>query len=128
MAATPSLKVVKTFTYRGVTRSFSNRYHFAGGVPADDSHWHTLMDNVTAAEKAIYFSNVTIANVFGYAAGSEVPVSTKAYALTGTGSFSAFPQAPGDAAMLLRYATAARTGKNHPVYLYNYFQIGRAHV
>jgi hypothetical protein len=121
VAATPSLVVKKSFTYMGVTRVWGNRYHFAGGLPADDSHWHTLMDNVTAAEKAIYFSNVSIVSAFGYAAGSDVPVSSKTYALTGTGSFSAFPQAPGDAVALARFATAARSSKNHPVYLYNFF-------
>lgn len=125
MAATPSLKVVKTFTFLGVPRTFSNRYHFAGGVPADDSHWHTLMDNVTAAEKAIYGSDVTITQAVGYAAGSEVPVSSKTYALTGTASLGAFGQAPGDVAILLRYSTAARSSKNHPVYLYNYFHGAR---
>lgn len=114
------MKVVKTFTYRGVTRSFSNRYHFSGGIPPDAAHWLTLATAVTTAEKAIYNSSVTITAVYGYAAGSEVPVYAKTnYSVIGTGAFGS--NAPGDAAGLIRYATAVRTAKNHPVYLYNYY-------
>lgn len=121
MAATPSLRVVKSFTYRGVPKHFSNRYHFNGGVPANDSAWHTLMDAVTTAEKAIYDNTVQIIQAVGYAAGSEVPVSTKTYSLNGTAVWSGPSVVPGDVAGLIRYATAARSSKNHPVYLFNYY-------
>lgn len=125
MAATPSVKVVKSFSYLGVTRQWSNRYHFNGGTPADTAHWNTLFDAITTAEKAIHTSQVTIVEALGYAAGSEVPVATKTYSLAGTGAWSGLPLAPGDAAVLLRWATTARTAKNHPIYLYNYFHGGR---
>jgi len=121
MAATPSIRIIKTFTYRGQPRTFSNRYHFNGGTPASDAAWHTLMDNVTAAEKAIYPSNVTIIGAVGYAAGSDVPVSNKTYSLAGTFAPGTNQQAPGDAAGLIRFSTAVRTSKNHPLYLFNYF-------
>lgn len=121
MAATPSLRVVKSFVYRDQTRLWSNRYHFNGGTPADGTHWHTFMDAVTAAEKLILPSPVQIVEALGYAAGSEVPVATKTYALTGTASVSGGTIQAGDVAGLIRYATAARTSKNHPVYLFNYY-------
>lgn len=121
MAATPSVKITKQFNYRGTTRQWSNRYHFNGGTPADDSHWHTLFDNITAAEKLALFSNNTIVEATGYAAGSDVPVSSKAYSLAGTGSYSGTQLAPGDCAILCKWTTAARTSKNHPVYLFNYW-------
>lgn len=123
MAATPSIRVVKQFTYRGVTRRFSNRYHFNGGTPADSAHWTTFSDLVVAAEKAIYNSagGLSIVQTVGYAAGSDVPVFTKAYSVVGTWVSAGFPRAAGDVAGLIRYSTTARTSKNHPVYLFNYY-------
>ena len=120
MAATPSIKVVKSYYYRNAPKVFSNRYHFVGGVPADDAHWDTLMDAVVVAEKAIYSNATTIIECVGYLAGSEVPVSTKVYTTVGTYAGGA-NRAPGDSAGLIRYATAARSSKNHPVFLFNYY-------
>lgn len=121
MSVVPSITVRKSSPYKGGTRIWSNRYHFTGGTPADATHWHTLMDNVTTAEKAIHPGSTTIVEALGYAAGSEVPVAFKVYSLAGTVSYSVngTGQATGVAA-LTRYSTAARSTKNHPIYLYNY--------
>lgn len=123
MATTPSIKIVKTFLYRGVSRNFSNRYHFNGGTPADSTHWTTLADLVVLREKVIYpnTTGFTISAAFGYAAGSDVPVFSKTYTQVGTGVFASIVNVPGDVAGLIRYGTTARTTKNHPVYLYNYY-------
>lgn len=108
--------------FKGGTRLFSNRYHFTGGTPADGAHWDTLFDNITTAEKAAHSGAVTIVEALGYAAGSDVPVRTKVYSLTGTCSIGGGSAgAPGECAALVRWSTSARSTKNHPIYLFSYF-------
>lgn len=125
MASTDSIRVIKQFTYRNVLRTFSNRYHFSGGTPSDATHWTTLSDAIVTAEKAIYpplaGPGAKIVETIGYQSGSEIPVFNKVYATDGTGSFTGFVVTPGDCAALIRYATADRSSKNHPVYLFNYY-------
>lgn len=120
MAATPSVKIEKTMPFKGGTKLWSNRYHFNGGTPSDDTHWHTLFDAVVTAEKAIHHNDIVIVEAIGYAAGSDVPVSSKTYSTAGT-AVPTTARCPGECAALLRWSTTARSSKNHPVYLFNYF-------
>ncbi len=125
MATAPSLQVVKEFTYRGVPRHYSNRYHFHGGTPADSTHWTTFSDAVVTAEKAIHMPESAggskIIETIGFAGGSDIPVFTKTYTTDGTGAFASFIPVGGDSAGLIRYSTADRSSKNHPIYCFNYY-------
>jgi hypothetical protein len=117
-----SVKVVKSMAYRGGTKLWSNIYHLNSTTgPASDSAWHTLMDNIVAAEKAIYYSSMQIVECIGYEGGSFLPISSKTYTQNGTFTDANGIGTPGDCAALLRYTTTQRTSKNHPIYLFNYF-------
>lgn len=77
------------------------------------------------AEKAVYIPQASggskIVATVGYAAGSEVPVFNKTYTTDGTLSATGWNPVPGDCAAVVRYSTSARTSKNHPLYLFNYY-------
>ena len=120
MATVPSLRVVKTFQFKGGNREWSNRYHFTGGVPADATHWTTLSDNVVNAEKAILGGHHQITATWGYLAGSDVPVFNKTYTTTGT-HVKGGQYAPGEVCAIERWSTNSRSTKNHPIYLFSYY-------
>lgn len=121
MAPTPSVKVTKTLNVKGNTRRWSNRYHFNGGTPADATHWHTLMDNIVAAEKLGLASNVTIVDCEGYNAGSDLPIASKTYSQAGSITLAGGEVwLPGEMTYMLKWSTTARSTKNHPIYLFSY--------
>jgi hypothetical protein len=105
-------------------RRWSNRYHFDNLAPADNTKWTTLADAVVTAEKAIYQPVSTqfhIVEAVGYDAGSEIPVFEKAYSTLPTGSFANSVDQAGDVVAMVRYSTSAKSEKNHPIYLFNYY-------
>jgi hypothetical protein len=121
MASTlPSLKVMKTFGFKGGTAEFSNRYHFSGGTPADGAAWTAFSDAVVLIEKTIYSGRATIVKTIGYAGGSDVPVFSKTYSTPGTLGGAGVP-VPGECVALGRWSTPARSTKNHPIYAYSYW-------
>jgi hypothetical protein len=130
MASTvPSVKIVKRSAYKGGTRQWSNRYQITGGLPSDSTHWHTLFDNIVNAEKAATSPNTTIVEALGYAAGSDVAVDSKNYTTAGTLSPAAgFEHQALQTAALVRWSTAARSVKNHPIYIFKYYHDVFMHI
>jgi hypothetical protein len=117
-----SLRIVKTFTYRGdPTKEFSNRYFFNGGDVGDASAWHTLMDAIVLLEKTIYPPAVSITDAFGYAPGTALAVASKAYTTAGTAATTGGIMVPGDCTATVRFGTTKVSSKNHQVFVFSYY-------
>lgn len=121
MAPTPSIKITKNISFKGGTQQWSNRYHFDGGSPSDLTHWTTLATAIVTAEKGNYSSYIGYVDATCYDAGSDVPVAIIDFStIAGTGTYTDSIQAS-EVVALCRYTTTARTSKNHPLYLFNYW-------
>lgn len=127
MPDTPSITIVKSFSYRGVAEEWANTYHFSGDTPANAADWKTLADAIIAQEKTLQTSTTTFVKAYGYVAGNESSVWQINYAdppntvVAGTLPGGGMPRAPGDAAFWVRWKTPDRNTKGRPIYLRKYF-------
>lgn len=127
MPNTPSIVIVKTMNYRGVPEEWSNKYHFSGTTPSNDTAWKALADAIIAEERKIMPSAISFTSAYGYAAGVAASVFQVNYAdppntvLNGTGLTGSAGLAPGDVAFWVRWSTGARGATGKPIFLRKYF-------
>ncbi len=118
----PSIKVLYDTPYRGGTQRWSTRLHFSGNLNPSNAEFEALYQNLDNYLPYLVSSRSSLKGFVAYHPGSEVPVHTFDETVTGLLTTAATDRVcPGDCAALIRYSTAARTTKNHPIYLFNYF-------
>lgn len=128
MADTPSITIVKAFTYRGKREEFSNKYHFLGSTPGTTAAWKTLADALIASEKGTVGAHVKFVRAYGYEAGNELSVAQIDYESGGlTPVVGTVPQtstyvakAPPETAITVRWRTNARNSRKKWIYLRKY--------
>jgi len=124
--ASAGITLIKSFTYRGATEEWSNRYHFSDTAPTTPAAWKTLVDAVAAQEKTILHSGIKIVRAYCYTDTDNDAVTTVDYTalgaeITGTMSVTGAEVAPGDAAAWIRWHTSKVSTTGKAVYLRKYY-------
>jgi hypothetical protein len=127
------LTSIKQFTYRGEGEEFSNKYHFTGDIPADESEWRALYDALVVVEKAILPSYVYMIRGYGYDSDADDATAVWSVDLNvppndpvpGTLSLAASTAAPGDCAVWARWKTDRLNSNGKAIYLRKYFHGAR---
>lgn len=131
MPDTPSITIIKRFTYRGQPEEWSNKYHFSGTTPVNDAAWKTLADAIIAEERKFIAPTTNFVRAYGYNAGSNFANYSVDYtvapntSLTGSMVMTGSQPSPGDAASCVRWWTGVRTEKGKKVYCWKYFHDAR---
>jgi len=125
---TAFLTMEKSFTYRGQREHWSNAYHL-DLVPANSAQWDALRATVWNLESPAFPANVQIEKTYGHNPGTP-PTLVYEYDWPpageggNAGTFAptaTMNQAPGDAAIFVRYGTTQKNSRGKPIYLWNYY-------
>lgn len=108
---------------RGITKLWSTSFHLDTAVP-DLTTFELLADALatggTHQLMQCFWNDQELVGIDYYAAGSDIASHSKTYAEVGYKTHSTDTIQSSDSVALWRWATTARTSKNHPVYLFNY--------
>lgn len=130
MPDTPSITLVKTFTYRDLPEEWSNTYHFNGATPSTAAEWKALALAIHATERTCFGPQSSLVKSYGYVAGNEHSVAQIDHSLDPlagrqgslTGGAGDAPIA-GDQAGWLRAKIGTST-RGKSVYVRKYFHNG----
>lgn len=127
MPDTYSVITVKRFPYRDTLEEWSNRYHFEGTMPGNDTEWKAVADAFVGMERTIVTNSVEFIRAYGYQAGIEHSVYQLDYesppntVLRGTFVAAAGSRPPGDIAACVRWYTGELNSRGKKVYCWKYF-------
>lgn len=132
MAPVVGIVVNKAFTYRGDTdEEWSNKYFLSGPIPASDTEWRTLFDQVCQLECTVYNPGVKIVSGYAYADDADdaqavwgVDLTLTSQEVPGTLAVASTEHMAGDQAGLVWWKTSRRSTKGKPIYLRKYYHGG----
>ena len=123
----PSLRIDKSFSYRGAAERWSNRYHLNGSVPATQAEWLAITNALVAIEKTLYPPGVTVVFASGYASDTGPAVYTRDFTVApdavvpGTLAPGTGVQLGGDEAFWVRWFCGQTNSRGKKIYLRKYF-------
>lgn len=132
MATATGLTMIKEFEYRDDTNErWSNKYWFTGTVPANDTEWRALFDQLAVQEKTLYAPTTTIVGGYGYNdtaadANSVWTVDLEILGETVPGTLLNTQGNPcaGDQAGLIQWRTSRKSSRGKWIYLRKFMHGG----
>lgn len=133
MSEAPGFIVTNSFTYRGSTEEWSQKYHHDGTAPSTPAAWRSFCNNFIDAYRLVLGTQVEVLRFQCYEDLSAP--TTYTYNLADfSGPFageyalsSGEDWASGDTAYLERWNTGRMSTKGKPVYLFKYFHPAAIH-
>src|ERR1700754_3988122 len=122
-----SLRLDKSFTYRGAPERFSNRYHFNGSNPASSAEWKAITDALVAQEKTLYPAGTTVIYAAGYTSDTGAAVYPRDYTVSpdtpvaGTLVTTGLTECPGDDSFWARWWCGQYNSRGKKIYLRKYW-------
>lgn len=122
-----SIRIDKSFTYRGSPEKFSNKYHFNGSNPANSTEWKAITDALVAQEKTLFPVGTTIIYAAGYTSDTGPAVYTRDFTVSpdtpvaGTLVTTGAVETPGDDAFWARWWTGQYDSRGKKIYLRKYW-------